>query len=141
MAFRERGLVVVLGVVLGASWASAEPPKKRSDPKLDIPRVWAARDVIATSWLWTDCTLLPDTNPRQIRCAVTQATVRPPTPDATTAKMAEAITGALRWGKDAAAACWAADRTSLPKTPELRDRALAFSNACKARTGERSRAS
>jgi len=68
-------------------------PKKRSAPKLDIPRVWAARDALAASWLWTDCSLIPDATPP--------------------------------------AACWVADRTSLPKTPELRARALAFTNACK----------
>jgi hypothetical protein len=123
----------VLAAALVAWSASAEPPRPRRDPKLDTPRVWAAREVGATNWLWADCTLVPETSPRQARCAVTQASVRRRTPDATTAKMAEAIAGALRWTKDATAACWAVDRTSLPTSPELRDRALAFSNACKAK--------
>jgi hypothetical protein len=133
MGRTQSGLALSVAVALGASTVSADPPKKRHDPKLDTPRVWAARDVGATSWLWADCTPVPATTPRQARCAVTQAYVRKRTPDATTAKMADAIAGALRWTHDATAACWAVDRTSLPTTPELRDRALAFSTACKAK--------
>jgi hypothetical protein len=130
MAWTKSGLLLVAGALVASS-VSAEPPKKRPDPKLDTPRVWAAREVGATNWLWADCTAIPETTPRQAHCTVTQASVRRRTPDATSAKMAETIAGALRWTKDATAACWAVDRTSLPTTPELRDRALAFSNACK----------
>jgi hypothetical protein len=133
MVWSKRGLGAILAAALVASGVNAEPAKKRPDPKLDTPRVWAAREVGATNWLWADCTLVPEASPRQVRCAVTQATVRRRTPDPTTAKMADSIAQALRWTKDATAACWAVDRTGLPATPELRERALAFSNACKAK--------
>jgi hypothetical protein len=83
--------------------------------------------------MWVVCTPLPDTKPRQARCSVTQANVRKRTPDPTTVKLAESVASGLRWTKDAAAACWHADRTGLPTTPALRERALAFSAACKAK--------
>lgn len=129
----QRGFAGWLAVVLVSASVAAEQPRRRADGKLDTPRVWAARESGATNWLWADCTPIPDTLPRQVRCAVTQASVRQRTPDPTTARMADAIASALRWTKDAAAACWAADRTSLPATPELRERALAFTTACKAK--------
>ncbi|HTQ07117.1 MAG TPA: hypothetical protein VMI54_24840 [Polyangiaceae bacterium] len=133
MVWSKRGFGMVAAAALVASAVGAEPAKKRPDPKLDAPRVWAAREVGATNWMWADCTLIAEASPRQARCVVTQATVRKRSADPTTTKMADSIAGALRWTKDATAACWAVDRTSLPTTPELRERALAFSNACKAK--------
>jgi hypothetical protein len=133
MARTKSGLTLAaLAAVLVVSSATAAPPK-RSDPKLDLPRVWAAREPSAASWLWVVCTPLPDTKPRQARCSVTQANVRKRTPNQATAKLAESVGNALRWTKDAAAACWQADRSALPTTPALRERALAFSAACRAR--------
>jgi hypothetical protein len=129
----KESVMLAVAAALVATSVNAEPPRKRPDPKLDTPRVWAAREVGATNWLWADCKPVAESSPRQMRCNVTQASVRRRTPDATSAKMAETIAGALRWTKDATAACWAVDRTSLPTTPELRERAVAFSNACKAK--------
>lgn len=47
---------------------------------LEVPQVYSVRQTNALSWLSADCAAIPETQPRKVQCAISQAFVEKPDP-------------------------------------------------------------